>query len=432
MSVSEGAHAIALSVVIPAKNEGANLELLLPSLQDALAGLDIATEVLVVDADSDDGTPDIVASHGARYLREKGRGYGHAILTGAEAARGDYMITMDADLSHPTKFIQDLWAAREQGDLVIASRYVSGGGADQPFFRLLLSKILNAFFRFGLTLTVLDLSSGYRLYNRKVFEGLEIRFTTFVFLVELLLKIMARGGHVAEIPFHYEPREEGRSNARIIQFGIDYCRLFYQMWRIRNACDFPDYDWRACHSRIPLQRWWHRKRAGHILGLATTELPCVDVGSGSSTLLTQLPAGSIGFDINGQKLRFMRRSGHPLVQGDGGRLPFADASVATLVCSQLLEHIEDDGAPLLDELARVLMPGGCLILGTPDYGGWQWPLIERLYHRIVPYPYTRSHVSHYDLEKLRAALGERGLSIETHRHIAGAELIVQCRKGIEK
>ncbi|MCF6286482.1 MAG: glycosyltransferase, partial [Candidatus Hydrogenedentes bacterium] len=237
---------IDLTVVIPSKNEGANLNLLLPALQTALGGLPIHSEILVVDAASADGTPDIVASHGARYLREKGRGYGHAILTGAQAAHGNYIITMDADLSHPTRFIQDLWAARDQGDLVIASRYVAGGDADQPFFRLLLSKVLNAFFRFGLSLTVLDLTSGFRLYNRRVFDGLEIRFTSFVFLVELLLKIMRRGGHVAEVPFHYEPREEGQSNARIIHFGIDYCRLFYQMWRIRNACSFPDYSGRAC------------------------------------------------------------------------------------------------------------------------------------------------------------------------------------------
>ncbi len=417
-----------LTIIIPSKNEGPNLNLLLPALQETLTRLPIRAEILVVDAASDDGTPDIVASHGARYLREKGRGYGHAILTGAQAARGDYFITMDADLSHPTKFIEDLWAAREEGDLVIASRYVEGGGADQPFFRLLLSKILNAFFRYGLSLTALDLTSGYRLYHRRVFEGLEIRFTSFVFLVELLLTIMKRGGHVAEVPFHYEPREEGRSNARIIQFGIDYCRLFYQMWRIRNACTFPDYDWRACHSRIPLQRWWHRQRARHIQRFAGTHLPMVDVGCGSSTLLTKLPDGAIGLDLSGEKLRFMARTGHPLLRGNGCHLPVADESIATVVCSQLLEHTPEDGAPLLDELARVVCPGGVLVLGTPDYGRWQWKAIEWAYNKIVPYPYTREQVTHYDRAHLFDALSARGFTVRNHAYIGGAELIVRCEK----
>jgi len=429
MDLSDTNRPINLSVVIPSKNEGANLDLLLPELQQALAGLPLRAEVLVVDAASEDGTPDIVASHGARYLREQGRGYGHAILTGAAAARGDYIITMDADLSHPTKFIEDLWAARDRGDLVIASRYVAGGSADQPFFRLLLSKILNAFFRIGLSLSVLDLSSGYRLYHRRVFEGLDIRFTSFVFLVELLLKIMGRGGHVAEIPFRYEPREEGRSNARIVQFGIDYCRLFYQMWRIRNACNFPDYDWRACQSRIPLQRWWHRQRARHVLRFAGVAMPMLDVGCGSSKILTRLPEGAIGLDCNGGKLRFMKRCGPPLVEGDGRTLPFGDGALATVVCSQVLEHIGNDGQELLDELARVLRPGGRLVLGTPDYGRWQWRFIEQVYNRVVPYAYTREHITQYDFDRLRNSLAERGVTVLDHAYIAGAELILQCSKG---
>lgn len=420
---------IDLTVVIPSKNEGANLDLLLPELRKVLDEIGIGAEILVVDAASGDGTPDIVASHGARYLREKGRGYGHAILTGVEAARGNYILTLDADLSHPTRFVKDLWAARGQGDLVIASRYVDGGAADQPYFRLLLSKILNAFFRFGLSVNVLDMSSGFRLYNKRVFKDIEIRFTSFVFLVELLLKTMQRGGHIAEVPFHYAPRGEGVSNARIVQFGIDYCRLFYQMWCIRNYCNFPDYDWRARKSRIPLQRWWHAQRTRHILRFAGTEHPVIDIGCGSARMTMDYPEGSVAVDWNGDKLRFMRPHLPCLVQSDGTRLGLADACTEVVVCSQVLEHIPDDGVALLDELTRILKPGGTLVLGTPDYGRWEWRVTERLYDLAAPGAYAEEHITNYDYARLERALNDRGFEVVDHVYIGRGELIMQCRKG---
>jgi dolichol-phosphate mannosyltransferase len=138
-----------LSVVIPSMNEALNLEQLLPGLREALEQLGIAYEVLVIDADSPDSTKAVVAEAGVTYVCEKARGYGAAVLRGVREARGKYIITMDADQSHPARFIKDLWEARERAEVVIASRYVPGGRADQPAARLALSKILNAFFAWG-------------------------------------------------------------------------------------------------------------------------------------------------------------------------------------------------------------------------------------------------------------------------------------------
>ncbi|MBX3178632.1 MAG: glycosyltransferase [Candidatus Hydrogenedentes bacterium] len=420
--------AIDLSIIIPSKNEGPNLDALLPALQEALRELDIHAEILVVDAASDDGAPDIVASHGARYLAEQGTGYGNAILTGARHALGRYILTMDADHSHPARFISDLWHARERADLIIASRYTVGGSADQPFIRLCLSKLLNAFFRIGLDLPASDLSSGFRLYHSRVFRRFEPKYTSFVMLVEVLLHALRDGRDVAEIPFQYAPRDHGVSNARVILFGIEYCRLFHQMWRIRNSCTFPDYDWRAYRSRIPLQRWWHHRRVHHILRFTAGELPLIDVGCGSSRILGMLPPGAVGVDMHLGKLRFQRRSGKPRLQADGCRLPFADATVGTIVNSQVIEHIPDEGGALLDEFARVLRPGGELIIGTPDYGRWEWRVTEWVYDRVVPDAYGQEHVNPYTFETLTSALRARGFEILDHAYIARGELIVKARK----
>jgi len=419
----------ALSVVIPALHEVENLRNLLPQLQTVLNELGIAWEVLVIDGDSRDGTEELVASFGEgfRYICERGRGYGKAIQRGILECRGEFLLTMDADMSHPTAFIRTIWDARHDTDIVIASRYVPGGKADQPIGRLLLSRILNRFFGIGLSIPVRDMSSGFRLYRTKVLRSLDLEYTNFVILIEILLKSLGRGYRIAEVPFHYQPRDKGGSHARIVQFGKDYLRLFFQVWKKRNSIAFPDYDWRAYNSRIPLQRYWQRRRHDLVLGFLPSPNNVCDVGCGSSHILADLPC-AVGVDIRRDKLMFMRRTNKRLVQADGLKLPFGDAAFSSVICSQVIEHIPEENGRLLDELARILAPNGMLILGTPDYGRWQWRLTEWLYKKLAPGAYGDEHVTRYTRETLEHALNQRGFSILRSAYIGGGELILQARK----
>lgn len=416
-----------VSVVIPALNEAPNLYRLLPLLRDTLNRLEVSWEILVVDGNSLDGTQKVVEDAGARYVCETSPGYGVALLRGIEEASGAYVVTMDADQSHPSTFIERLWAARESGDVIIASRYVPGGYADQPWFRYMLSRILNRFFSIGLSIDVRDLSSGFRLYRKSIFEGLDLTFANFVILIEILLRAVAKGMTIAEVPFHYRPRVSGSSKARIIKFGRDYLRLFYRVWKLRNSIEFPDYDWRAHDSRIPLQRYWQRRRHKIVLDWTPKFVPTCDVGCGSSRILADLPH-AVGVDLRHDRLTFMRRCNQQLVQGDGMLLPFRDRSFDCVICSQVIEHIPNENGRLLDELARLLRPGGTLILGTPDYGRWQWRVTEWFYARLAPGAYADEHVTHYDRAGLEEALAKRGFEAIEHEYILRGELIVRAIK----
>ncbi len=417
-----------LTVIIPSLNEAPNLKRLVPLLQAALEELAIRFEILVVDGNSADGTQEVVTEAGATYLCEGQSGYGNAIQRGIAEACGHYIITMDADLSHPAAFIQQLWQARDYGDIVIASRYVLGGHADQPWGRLQLSRILNGFFRFGLSIPAKDLSSGFRLYRRNLFESIDLKYTNFVILLEILLKAYGRGMQIQEVPFHYASRTIGSSKARIISFGKDYLRLFYQVWRYRNSVDFPDYDWRAHNSRIPLQRYWQRKRHRIILDYARDARGVIcDVGCGSSHILDDLPR-AIGVDLRHDKLAFMRRTEAMLVQATGLTLPFPDAHFECVICSEVIEHIPDENGKLIDELTRILKPGGTLILGTPDYGRWEWRFTEWLYKTVKPDAYGDEHVTFYTAQSLTKALMARGYRVLGHDYICRGELIIQARK----
>jgi SAM-dependent methyltransferase len=124
----------------------------------------------------------------------------------------------------------------------------------------------------------------------------------------------------------------------------------------------------------------------------------------------------------------MRRYGLPVVTGSVFSLPFADGCADCVICSEVIEHIPMEAAVFL-EMDRVLKPGGLLILGTPDYGTWVWPTIERLYKTLVPGGYADEHISHYTAPGLEQLLRDMGYVIDDRQYILRGELILAARRG---
>jgi dolichol-phosphate mannosyltransferase len=222
-----------VSVVIPALNEQENLELLLPLIWQETAQLDIHPEIIVVDGGSHDGSQRVAEKLGARVVQQTERGYGGALLAGFGAARASYVITMDADLSHPPQFLRDFWEQRQDSDLIVASRYVPGGQADMGAGRRVLSVILNRTYAMLLGVKLRDLSSGFRLYDRRALNTLDLQARDFDALEEILVKIYTRGGRVHEVPFHYQARNSGKSHAKLVKFGWAFSKTLLRMWRLR-------------------------------------------------------------------------------------------------------------------------------------------------------------------------------------------------------
>lgn len=213
-------------VVLPTYNEIENLEAMvaavLPTLREA-RGRD-GFRVLVVDDSSPDGTGDradrLAAEHAElRVLHRPVReGLGPAYLAGfgvALAGGATHVIEMDADFSHEPHDLPRLLRAAETADLVLGSRYVTGGVvADWGLLRRVVSLGGSWYARRVLGLDVQDLTGGFKCFRREVLEGIDlpsIRSKGYAFQVELTYRAARAGYRVVEIPIVFRDRRLGRS-----------------------------------------------------------------------------------------------------------------------------------------------------------------------------------------------------------------------------
>ncbi len=415
-----------ISVVLPVMNECENVRALLPQLQAIFAREKLSYEILVIDGNSTDGTREVAASFGAHVLPERRRGYAGALTTGLAEAQGDYILTLDADMSHDPEFFTKMWRARSRGDIVIASRYARGGVAYSGFFRRKLSDFLNFALRRALSLPVGDVSSGYRLYRREVAQqDLNLESQNFEIQEEILAKAYAQGFSVAEVPFVYFPRGSGESHARVLRFGIDLFLSAIKLWKIRNSLDSADYDDRAFYSIIPLQRYWQRRRHSIVLLWARGHQRTLDAGCGSSVIVQSLN-NAVGMDLLFPKLRFLRRYAIPVAQASAVALPFKDDAFDCLISSEVIEHVAFEGA-LFSEMRRVLKAEGMLIIGTPDHASLGWRIIEPIYGRLIRRDHDE-HIARYTQSTLTAILKRHGFEIQEIAYVGGSEMIMKCRK----
>ncbi len=229
---------LAISVVLPAYEEARNLEILLPELHKALAGLGAEYEVVVIDAAQPrDDTPEVCRQHNAVYRpRCGGESYGDAIRTAQTAARARYVILMDADGSHRPSFIAKLWAEREQADLVIASRYIAGGGTDNSAILIFLSLVVNVVYRTVLGLRCADVSNSFRLYRGDDFRRPQLECDHFDIVEEILVKLFfgRPGFRLKEVPFVFEQRKAGKTKRNLFVFALGYVGTLAKLLRLKR------------------------------------------------------------------------------------------------------------------------------------------------------------------------------------------------------
>ena len=166
---------------MPCYLEEENLRYLLPRLVKELTTIGDTFEILIIDTmQTMDNTKGISIENNATYIpRETGNNYGDAIRTGIKYAQGEYTIFMDADGSHSPEFVQNLYKYKNEYDVVIASRYITGGSTDNNQLLILMSYITNITYSMVLNLQIKDISNSFKLYKTCFLRELTLRCKNF-------------------------------------------------------------------------------------------------------------------------------------------------------------------------------------------------------------------------------------------------------------
>ena len=227
-----------ISLIIPTYNECDNIAPLTQRISQVLSGR--SYEILFVDDNSADGTAEMAASLADRYpvkvvVRKDKRGLATAVVDGLSHTSGQTIVVMDADLQHPPEVIPDLLREIEAGaDVVVASRYVKGGGCpDWSLSRRLMSRgaIFLAHLLLPATRGVSDPTSGFFAFSRDVVKESELKPTGYKILLEVLM--MGRHQTAAEAPFVFGTRGGGQSKLGARQ-QIDYLKHIFSLMRRRG------------------------------------------------------------------------------------------------------------------------------------------------------------------------------------------------------
>ena len=193
-----------VSVIIPTHNEAQAIERVLADLPSKLT-----TEVIIVDSNSNDGTPDLAARMGAHVVHEPRRGYGRACLTGLAAANSpDVVVFLDGDYSDRPSELPILLAPITEGraDIALGCRLHNQRSAGalpwhQAFGNRLAAGLIRLFYRVEIT----DLGP-FRAARTDVLRALALEETTYGWAVEMILKGALAGFRVVEVPVSYYPR----------------------------------------------------------------------------------------------------------------------------------------------------------------------------------------------------------------------------------
>jgi dolichol-phosphate mannosyltransferase len=215
-------------IVVPTYNEIENLS---PLLEAVLAVTPKEVEVLVVDDGSPDGTgqlADTLAQQNPRIHvlhRAKKMGLGTAYVAGFQwGLQKDYaaFVEMDADFSHDPKYLPRMLELLESNDVVIGSRYVSGGGTvNWGLGRKIISRGGSLYSRMILGAGIRDFTGGFNGWKRKVLESVDLptlRSDGYSFQIELKFRAFVREFRIFEFPIIFEDRKVGKSkmNQKIV------------------------------------------------------------------------------------------------------------------------------------------------------------------------------------------------------------------------
>jgi len=408
---------VKLSVVIPAFNEAKTIR----EIVARVLAVPVEKEILIIDDGSTDGTREMLRELDGRdgvrvFLQPVNQGKGAAVSVGFRHATGDVVVVQDADLEYDPMEYLKLLAPIEQGhaDVVYGSRFLGGGARRVLYFwhtigNRFLTLASNMFTNLNLT----DMETCYKMFRREVVQSMTIESRRFGIEPEITAKVARRGYRVFEVPISYYGRtyEEGKK--------IGLKDAFSALWTIiRHAVREAEDPKNVGHVTLarmgklePYNRWL-ADRFEKSLGQRVLE-----IGAGFGNMTRHLTPREmiIASDLDAVALEYLRGAfrDDPSIRIASYRFPLQPGqrreleglALDTVVCLNVLEHIEDDVSTLAD-LLSILKPGGRLVLIVPAHA--------RLYSSLDVH---LRHFRRYEKPELEKKIRDAGFVLEDCRFL---------------
>ncbi len=207
-----------LSIIFPAYNEEVLIQNTLDRAVSYLNKLNISWEILVVDDGSQDKTSKIVREYGNKDVKlirfPQNQGKGAALKKGMLAARGEYVIFSDADLSVDIRRSKDFLQVLKSADVAVASRRTKGSkiAIHQSFARESMGKVFTAITRFMMGVNLSDFTCGFKGFRREVAQDVftQAKINRWAYDAEIMFLANKYGYKIKEIPVVWKNREDTR------------------------------------------------------------------------------------------------------------------------------------------------------------------------------------------------------------------------------
>ncbi|MFQ5719809.1 MAG: glycosyltransferase [Acidobacteriota bacterium] len=397
-----------ISIVIPVFNEALTIEELLARVE----AVPLDKEIIVVDDGSTDGTREILESVDSPFIsvlsHAKNRGKGAALSTGFAKTTGDIVVIQDADLEYHPSEIPALVAPilDDRADVVFGSRFM-GARRVFMFSHWLGNKILTLLTNLLYNTTLTDMETCYKAIRGDVARDFHLRAKGFGCEPEMTAKVFKRQLRVYEIPISYDGRTYAEGKKITWRDGL---KAVYWLLRCRFTVENVGHETlRRLAVTDQYSRFLAREIAPHV------GRRILEVGSGLGSISGHLAVRDllVVSDISESYLDLLRHrlAGSRRVKvvhydlAGGDRPDLQEMELDTIICVNVLEHVENDEAALRG-LTRLLVPGGHLILLVPAH--------QVLYSNLDR---NLDHFRRYSRARLLDLIERSGLSVERAYHL---------------
>jgi glycosyltransferase involved in cell wall biosynthesis len=405
-----------LSILVPLYNEE---EFIAPLLDRVLAvelpgGMD--REIIVVDDGSSDGSVEAVEGFVARYpdtvrliRHPRNRGKGAAIRTAIEQARGEFCVVQDADLEYDPREIPKLLAPLLEGkaDAVFGSRFlVAGERRVLYFWHALANWLLTTFCNMAADLNLTDMETCYKACRTSLLQSIPLRSDRFGIEPELTIKLAQREVRIYETPISYHGRTYDEGKKIGFRDALAAFAVILRYWLITDIHKDSGPEILEVLAGAPRFNRWMADTIRPYLGRRVLE-----IGAGIGNLTRHLAPRReryIATDIDPEHLARLRtRLQHrPNLEiracnlAHAGDFTALAGSLDTVVCLNVLEHVEDDLAGLAN-IHGALAPGGRAVVLVPQ-GMKIFGSVDK----------ALGHYRRYDAAQLRAKMEQAGFRVE--------------------